>query len=189
MCPAADAPGADLRVRHRGSVLTQAGGALYRCGRVQVLAGGQAPDYRAIGRFRRRHVSALGHLFLQALALCQAAGMVELGRVALDGPKLRANACRRKAMSYARMSVKEKTLALEVSELLADAEGIDRVEDAAFGQDARGDELPEEVRRRESRLARIGEAKKAWEAQAAAPGRGRRRASGDPGSGPEQLQR
>jgi transposase len=132
------------------------------------LAGGQAPDYRAIARFRRRHLSALGHLFLQALALCQAAGMVKLGRVALDGTKLRANASRRKAMSYARMSAKEKILAQEVSELLADAEGIDRAEDAAFGRDARGDELPEELRRRESRLARIRAAKQALEEQAAA---------------------
>jgi transposase len=132
------------------------------------LAGGQAPDYRAIARFRRRHLSALGHLFLQALELCQAAGMVKLGRVALDGTKLRANASRRKAMSYARMSEKEKILAQEVSELLAEAEGIDRAEDAEFGKDARGDELPEELRRRESRLARIRAAKQALEEQATA---------------------
>lgn len=93
--------------------------------------------------------------------------MVRLGRVALDGAKLRPNASRRKAMSYARMSQKEKLLAQEVSELLAEAEGTDRAEDAAFGKDARGDELPEELRRRESRLARIGAAKKALEEQAA----------------------
>jgi len=93
--------------------------------------------------------------------------MVKLGRVALDGTKLRANASRRKAMSYARMSAKEKILAQEVSALLAEAEGLDRAEDGAFGRDARGDELPEELRRRETRLAKIGEAKKALEAQAA----------------------
>jgi len=131
------------------------------------LAGGQGPDYRSIARFRRRHLSALGHLFVQALALCQAAGMVKLGRVALDGTKLRANASRRKAMSYARMSVKEKILAQEVSDLLAEAEQIDRAEDARFGKNRRGDELPAELRRREDRLARIGEAKAALEAQAA----------------------
>jgi len=68
------------------------------------LAAGSAPDYRAIARFRKRHLSALGHLFVQALALCQTAGMVSLGRVALDGTKVRANASRRKAMSYARMT-------------------------------------------------------------------------------------
>ena len=132
------------------------------------LAGrGQAPDYRAIARFRRRHLAALGHLFVQALALCQAAGMVKLGRVALDGTKLRANASRRKAMSYARMSAREKILAEEVSALLADAEGLDKAEDAAFGRDRRGDELPEELRRREPRRGKIREAKKVLEAQAA----------------------
>ena len=131
------------------------------------LAAGQGPDYRSIARFRRRHLSALGHLFVQALRLCQQAGMVKLGRVALDGTKLRANASRRKAMSYARMSEKEKILAQEVSDLLAEAEAIDRAEDAQFGKNRRGDELPEELQRRETRLAKIGEAKAALEAEAA----------------------
>lgn len=130
------------------------------------LAGGQAPDYRSIARFRKRHLSALGHLFVQALALCQAAGMVKLGRVALDGTKLRANASRRKAMSYARMSEKEKVLAQEVSELLAEAEAIDAAEDTEYGKDRRGDELPAELARRETRLAKIGEAKRALEDEA-----------------------
>ena len=130
------------------------------------LAAGSAPDYRSIARFRRRHLSALGHLFVQALALCQAAGMVRLGRVALDGTKLRANASRRKAMSYARMSEKEKILAQEVSDLLAEAEAIDRAEDAQFGKGRRGDELPEELQRRDSRLVKIREAKAALEQQA-----------------------
>ncbi|MQA76663.1 MAG: transposase, partial [Solirubrobacterales bacterium] len=125
-----------------------------------------APDFRSIARFRKRHLSALGHLFVQALALCQAAGMVKLGRVALDGTKLRANASRRKAMSYARMSEKEKILAQEVSELLAEAEAIDKAEDAKYGKDRRGDELPEELRRRETRLAAIREAKQALEDEA-----------------------
>ena len=130
------------------------------------LAAGTAPDYRSIGRFRKRHLSALGHLFVQALALCQAAGMVRLGQVALDGTKLRANASRRKAMSYARMSEKEKILAQEVSDLLAEAEAIDRSEDAEYGKDRRGDELPEDLRRRETRLAKIREAKQALEEEA-----------------------
>jgi len=130
------------------------------------LAAGTAPDYRSIARFRKRHLSALGHLFVQALALCQAAGMVKLGRVALDGTKLRANASRRKAMSYARMSEKEKILAQEVSDLLAEAEAIDRVEDAEYGKNRRGDELPEGLRRRESRLVKIREAKQALEDEA-----------------------
>ena len=130
------------------------------------LAAGAGPDFRSIARFRKRHLSALGHLFTQALALCQAAGMVTLGRVALDGTKLRANASRRKAMSYARMSEKEKILADEVSQLLAQAEAIDNSEDARFGKDSRGDELPQELRRRESRLAKIREAKQALEDEA-----------------------
>ena len=132
------------------------------------LAAGAAPDFRSIARFRRRHLSALGQLFVQALALCQAAGMVSLGRVALDGTKLRANASRRKAMSYARMSEKEKILAQEVSDLLAEAEAIDKCEDAKYGKNNRGDELPAELRRRESRLAKIREAKAALEDEARA---------------------
>jgi transposase len=131
------------------------------------LAAGTAPDYRSIARFRKRHLSALGHLFVQALALCQAAGMVRLGRVALDGTKLRANASRRKAMSYARMSEREKILAQEVSDLLAEAEAIDAAEDAKFGKNRRGDELPEQLRRRETRLAKIREAKQALEEEEA----------------------
>ncbi|WP_448511063.1 IS1182 family transposase [Mycolicibacterium thermoresistibile] len=137
------------------------------------LAAGSAPDYRAIARFRKRHLSALGHLFVQALALCQAAGMVSLGQVALDGTKVRANASKRKAMSYARMTEKEKLLAAEVSALLLEAERIDKAEDKAFGKNRRGDELPEELRRRETRLAKIGEAKAALEAEAAEAARER----------------
>ena len=72
------------------------------------LAAAAGPDYRAIAQFRKRHLSALGDLFVQALALCQAAAMVRLGRVALDGTKVRANASKRKAMSHARMSEKVK---------------------------------------------------------------------------------
>ncbi len=131
------------------------------------LAAGAAPDYRSIARFRKRHLSALGHLFVQALALCQAAGMVSLGRVALDGTKVRANASKRKAMSYARLREKENILAEEVSALLAEAERIDAAEDEQFGKDRRGDELPAELARRESRLAKLRQAKKALEEQAA----------------------
>ncbi len=137
------------------------------------LAAGAAPDYRAIARFRKRHLSALGHLFVQALALCQAAGMVRLGRVALDGTKVRANASKRKAMSYARMSEKEKVLAGQVSALLAEAERIDKAEDVRYGKNNRGDELPEALRRRETRLGKIREAKAALEQEAAAAARER----------------
>ena len=137
------------------------------------LAAGSAPDYRAIARFRKRHLSALGHLFVQALALCQAAGMVSLGQVALDGTKVRANASKRKAMSYVRMTEKEKILAAEVSALLAEAQRIDTAEDKAFGKNRRGDELPAELARREPRLVKIREAKAALEAEAAEAARER----------------
>jgi len=130
------------------------------------LAAGAAPDYRSIARFRKRHLSALAQLFLQALKLCQAAGMVSLGRVALDGTKLRANASKRKAMSYARLTEKEKVLAEEVSALMAEAQRIDDAEDDRFGKDRRGDELPVELARRESRLVKLREAKQALEDQA-----------------------
>ncbi len=160
------------------------------------LAGGQAPAYRAIAKFRKRHLSALGHLFVQALELCQAAGMVSLGQVALDGTKVRANASRRKAMSYARMSEKQKILAAEVSELLAEAEKVDKDEDATFGEDNSGYGLPEELARREGRLAKITQAKAALEAEAAeraaAQAAERARAAGKDEeisrSGPPQLQ-
>lgn len=123
------------------------------------LAAGQTPGFRTIARFRKQHLSALAHVFLDALTLCQAAGMVKLGRVALDGTKLRANASRRKAMSYARMTEKEKILAQEISDLLADADRIDREEDAKYGKNRRDDDLPGELARREGRLAKIQQAK------------------------------
>jgi transposase len=131
------------------------------------LAAQQAPDFRSIARFRKRHLSSLGNVFLQAFELCRAAGMVSLGQVALDGTKVRANASRRKAMSYARLTEKQKILADEVSALLADADAIDDAEDARFGKDKRGDELPPELARRESRLAKLTEARAALEADAA----------------------
>lgn len=131
------------------------------------LAANQAPDFRAVGRFRKRHLSALAGLFLDALKLCQAAGMVSLGQVALDGTKLYANASRRKAMSYARLTDKEKILAHEISGLMAEAERIDKAEDAEFGRDRRGDELPDELARRESRRQKMQEAKQALEEEAA----------------------
>jgi transposase len=135
------------------------------------LSGQQAPDFRSIGRFRKRHLAALGNVFLQALELCRAAGMVSLGRVALDGTKVRANASRRKAMSYARLTEKQKVLAAEVSDLLADAEAVDEAEDTRFGKDKRGDELPAELARHQSRLVKLAQAREQLEAEAAARAR------------------
>ena len=135
------------------------------------LSGQQTPDFRSIGRFRKRHLAALGNVFLQALELCRAAGMVSLGRVALDGTKVRANASRHKAMSYGRLTEKQKILAAEVSELLAQAQDIDAAEDTRFGKDKRGDELPAELARRESRLIKMAQARESLEAEAAARAR------------------
>ena len=131
------------------------------------LAGQQNPDFRSIARFRKRHLAALGNVFLQTLELCRAAGMVTLGQVALDGTKVRANASRRKAMSYARLTERQKVLAVEVSELLAEAERIDADEDGRFGKSKRGDELPAELARREGRQEKIAAAVKQLEADAA----------------------
>ncbi len=97
------------------------------------LAAGEIPDYRSIARFRRRHLEALAGLFLQALELCQKAGMVRLGRVALDGTKLRANASRHKAMSYQRMGERKAELEKEIEGMLAEAERVDADEDERLG--------------------------------------------------------
>lgn len=131
------------------------------------LAAQQAPDFRSIGRFRERHLAALADVFLQALQLCRAAGMVSLGQVALDGTKVRANASRHKAMSYARLSQKQKVLADEISDLMAEARGVDAAEDARFGPGKRGDELPAELADRQRRAAAMQQARESIEAEAA----------------------
>ena len=130
------------------------------------LAEGAAPDYRAIARFRKRHLSALGYLFVEALALCRAAGIMRLGRVALDATRVRDNASTGKVMRYARMRETERVLAEEVWALLADAESIDEAEDATLGENSCGDESPEQLRRSETRLAKIREGKGALGAEA-----------------------
>ncbi len=130
------------------------------------LSANQAPDYRSIARFRRRHLSALEALFVQTLALCAEAGLVRLGRVALDGTKLRASASRHKAMSYDRLHPKIADYEAQVKALLEQAEALDREEDGAFGEDRRGDELPAELARRETRLAKLRAAKEAIERDA-----------------------
>jgi transposase len=131
------------------------------------LSANSAPDYRSIARFRRRHLEALDDLFIQVLVLCSEAGLVKLGRVALDGTKLRASASRHKAMSYGRLGPRITRLEAEVAAILADAEATDLAEDEEFGADRRGDEVPPELARRETRLAKMRAAKEAIEAEAA----------------------
>ena len=125
------------------------------------------PDHRTICEFRRRHLAALSDLFVQVLKLCQAAGLVQLGHVALDGTKIAANASRHKAMSYGRMKKAEAELKAEVDAWLAAAEAADAEEDARLGA-ARGDEMPEWVKNKARRLEKIREAKAALEAEAKA---------------------
>ena len=134
----------------------------------RVLAANNTPDFRTISDFRKDHLEALGGLFLQVLELCRQAGLVKLGHVALDGTKVRANASKHKAMSYGRMKEQEGQLTAEVAELLRRAGEVDDDEDRRYGRDKRGDELPEELAFRESRLRKIREAKEALEAKALA---------------------
>ena len=124
----------------------------------RVLAANNTPDFRTISDFRKDNLDALSGLFMQVLALCQQAGLVKLGHVALDGTKVKANASKHKAMSYQRMKEREAQLAAEVAELLERAREVDEEEDRRYGKDKRGDELPEELAFREGRLEKIREA-------------------------------
>jgi transposase len=126
------------------------------------------PDFRTISDFRKRHLDALGALFLQVLRLCETAGLVKLGHVALDGTKIKANASKHKAMSYERMKKREAELKAEVARMLAAAEAADAEEDAAFGRDKRGDEMPKWASDKHKRIAKIAEAKAMLEAEAKA---------------------
>ena len=128
----------------------------------------QSPDFRTISDFRKRHLTALGGLFTQVLQLCQKAGLVSLGHVALDGTKIRASASKHKAMSYSRMQIAEPALVAEVAQWLAQAAASDAREDAAYGVDRCGDELPEWVTNKQHRLEKIRVAKAALEADAQA---------------------
>lgn len=132
------------------------------------LTGMQKPDFRTISLFRLRHLEALKGLFKQVLKLCQKAGMVKLGHVALDGTKIRANASPHKSMSYGRMKKAEKDLKAEVDRWFAEAERIDREEDELYGADKSGDELPEWVADKQKRLEKIRQAKAELEAEAKA---------------------
>lgn len=134
----------------------------------RVLCAENQPDFRTISDFRKRHLKALADLFLQVLRLCQRSGMVKLGHVAIDGSKIKANASKHKAMSYARMQEEEKRLKKEIEKLMRESEITDRSEDRCYGADKRGDELPDELAHRESRLKKIQEAKAALEMEARA---------------------
>jgi len=139
----------------------------------------QKPDFRTVNRFRQRHLKALGGLFGQVLRLCQKAGLVKLGHVAVDGTRMQANASKRKSMSYARMKKSEQELKAEVDRWFAEADRIDQEEDALYGADKSGDELPEWVSDKQERLKRIQQAKAELEAEA--------KAEAEQGSNPEKT--
>jgi transposase len=134
---------------------------------LRVIAGGTHPHFTSVNRFRLEHRKALAGLFVQVLKLCARAGLKTVGHVALDGSKVQANASKHKAMSYGRMKEDEKRLQAEIEALLRRAEELDAAEDAEHGADMRGDEIPEELRRRETRLQRIRAAKSELEKEAA----------------------
>ena len=134
----------------------------------RVLTGNQQPDHSRISDFRLVHLDALAGLFVQVLRLCQKAGLVSLGNVALDGTKVKANASKHKAMSHERMLKTEAQLEAEIAALLRKAELIDAQEDARYGKGKRGDELPKELQLRQDRLDALRKARAELEAEAAA---------------------
>src|SRR3954453_14456054 len=132
----------------------------------RIIVGDDIPDFRTISDFRKTHQDRLEALFVEVLKLCAAAGLAKVGTIALDGTKIKANASRHKAMSYDRMPQEEARRKEEGGKILAEAESADATEDAAHGPGRRGDELPQELARRQSRLAKIQEAKALLEERA-----------------------
>ena len=149
----------------------------------RVIVGQDIPDFRTISDFRKIHLTRLEALFVEVLKLCALAGLAKVGTIAIDGTKVKANASRHKAMSYDRMKSEEARLKAEIAKLLADAEATDKAEDIEHGPNRQGDELPEELARRQSRLAKILAAKKLLEERArteAAAEAARREVEGKP---------
>lgn len=125
----------------------------------RVLAADNAPAHRTLREFRQLHGIELTQLFVQVVRVAAEAGLVKLGRLGIDGTKLRANASKHKAMSYGRMQAEEVRLKAEIAALLKQAEATDVREDREFGKNSTGDELPAELSRRETRLTAIQAAK------------------------------
>ena len=145
------------------------------------VTGMQTPDFRTISDFRKRHMAALEELFVQVLRLCQEAGLVKLGHVALDGTKVKANASKHKAMSYGRMKKAEPELEAIVRGWLRQAEAADLRDDQEHGVDLNGEELPDWVRDKQRRLEKIREARARLQAEAQAAEKGEEKKSGGPG--------
>ena len=145
----------------------------------RVLAAGNFPAHRTIAEFRQRHLEEFQQLFIELVRIAREAGVIRLGTVAVDGAKVRANASRHKAMSYGRMKQQEQRLRREIEALTEQAGRVDAEEDRLYGEDRRGDELPEELRRREDRLVRIEAAMERLEARQAEEDRRKGRHEGD----------
>lgn len=145
----------------------------------RVLAAGNFPAHRTIAEFRQRHLKEFEELFVQVVQLAQEIGLLKLGTLALDGSKVKANASKRKAMSYGRMKKEERRVREEIGKLLEQAAVVDAEEDRLYGEEARGDELPEELRRREDRLAQIEAAQRRLKQRQAAADRAQGRCEGD----------
>jgi len=133
----------------------------------RVLAGGEHPHSTRIADFRLEHRQAVAELFTQVLKLCERAGLIKLGHVALDGTKIAANASKHKAMSYDRMKKEDERLRAEIASMFAKAEAIDREEDELYGVGKTAEDLPTELQRRQSRIERIRHAKAELEREAA----------------------
>jgi len=142
----------------------------------RVITADQHPDHDTIADFRKTHLKALAGLFVGVLQLCQKAGLVKLGHIALDGTKVKANASKHKAMSYDRMDKTLAQLEAEVQQLLAEAQAVDEEEDARYGKGKRIEELPEDLRRRRDRIAKIKQAKQSLEDEAKAKADAKRQA-------------
>jgi transposase len=147
----------------------------------RVLAAGNFPEHRTICDFRKDNLNEFIDLLKQVVQIAKSSGLVKLGRIAIDGTKVKANASRHKAMSYDRMKKEEERLEKEIADLIRQAEQTDRKEDQEYGPENRGDELPEELRRREGRLEKIKEAKKRIEERQAQEDRTKGRHEGDGG--------
>ena len=128
----------------------------------RMLAAGNFPQHRTLCEFRRRHLKDFQAVFAEVVCLARGMGLVGFGRVSVDGTKVRANASKRKAMSYGRMVKEERRLQAEIGALLKRAEAVDEAEDARYGEDARGDELPEELKRARTGWRRSGRRRRAW---------------------------
>lgn len=157
----------------------------------RILAAGDPPSHRTIARFRKEHLAAFEGLFAQVVGIAQDAGLVSVGTVAIDGSKVRANASKHKAMSYERMKQEERRLKQRIRELTQQAEDIDAAEDEEFGEDSRGDEMPEALRTHKARrraireaVKRLEERKKKEDADKFEAER-KRKASGKPRRGPK----